>query len=56
MVPDEIRTDLAYLLGLAASGLLELHTTVLSWKDFGSALALMEGRGTRGKIVLAPTE
>ena len=55
MVPDEIGANLAYLLGLAASGLLEVHSTALNWEEAGSAIALLEWRGTRGKIVLTTT-
>ena len=55
MAPDEIGMNLAYLLGLVANGVLEMRITPLNWKDAGSAVALLEGRGTHGKIVLSIT-
>lgn len=55
MAADEIGMNLAYLLGLVANGALEVRTTLLDWNDPGSAVALLEGRGAHGKIVLSVT-
>jgi NADPH2:quinone reductase len=51
-VPDEIGTELAYLISLVAGGQLKIQTNILSWKDVTSALMLLESRETRGKLVL----
>ena len=55
-VQDKIGIDLTYLLELVANGRLKMPTTILNWENAQSGLALLEGRGTRGKIVLAMTE
>lgn len=52
MPPDEIGTNLVTLLGLVESGRIEVPARTLSWTDATSALAVLEGRQSRGKVVL----